>query len=137
MMKFYIYLFQKKAQPMYKKAMDEYMKRLQAYANVSIKYIKNEKQMKKYEKEAQNVFYIVPGKESLTSPAFADRIQKMSVQGISVITFFIGDFIDNEKPEGTLFHLSSFSMNYSLTAVVLLEQIYRAYRIINHQPYHK
>lgn len=62
MMKFYIYLFQKKAQPMYKKAMDEYLKRLQVYANVSIKYIKNEKQMKKYEKEAQNVFYIEIGR---------------------------------------------------------------------------
>lgn len=133
MMRFYIYLFQKKAQPLYKKAMDEYLKRLQAYANVSVKYVKNEKQRKKYEKEAQNAFYIVPGKESLTSPAFADDIQKMSIQGISSITFFIGDL----QPDEHVFHLSSFSMNHSLTAVVLLEQIYRAYRIMNHQPYHK
>ena len=47
MMKIQIYLLQKKADAFYQKAMDEYLKRLQAYAGVSVSYVKNEKQMAK------------------------------------------------------------------------------------------
>lgn len=133
-MKFNIYILQKKAEPLYKKAMDEYLKRLQAYGNVKVHYVKNEKQAQKTEKAAAVNYRIVPDRYSLTSPELAERIQEMSVGGVTGVNFFIGDFPEEDKEA---FSLSSFTMNQSLTAVVLLEQIYRAYRIMNHQPYHK
>lgn len=70
----------------------------------------------------------------MTSPEFAREIENLSVRGASSIDFFIG-----EQPEEDMevFRISSFTMDSSLTAAVLLEQIYRAYRIIHHQAYHK
>ena len=101
MMKFEIYILQKKSQDpkMYQEAMGEYLKRLGAYAKVSAKLI-----------------------------------NESSVQGISKFHFYIGDLGSEEaKP----FHVSSFTQSGSLAGTIILEQIYRAYRILNHQPYHK
>ena len=108
MMKFEIYILQKKSQDpkMYQEAMGEYLKRLGAYAKVSVIYKKNAKQL----------------------------INESSVQGISKFHFYIGDLGSEEaKP----FHVSSFTQSGSLAGTIILEQIYRAYRILNHQPYHK
>ena len=133
MMKFNIYILQKKAEPVYQQAMDEYLKRLQAYGNVSVNYIKNDKQMKKNVEKGGKKFLVVPGKKSKTSPEFAETIKDLSVQGESELNFYIGNIYEPLEQ----LNISSFSMNTSLTVVVLLEQIYRAYRIINNQPYHK
>ena len=65
---------------------------------------------------------------------YLKRLQDLSVRGESSIDFYIGyGGEDDMEP----FCLSSFTMEPSLTATVLLEQIYRAYRIMNHQAYHK
>ena len=119
MMKFEIYILQKKSQDpkMYQEAMGEYLKRLGAYAKVSVVYKKNAKQV-----------------EKMTSPGLAKLINESSVQGISKFHFYIGDLGSEEaKP----FHVSSFTQSGSLAGTIILEQIYRAYRILNHQPYHK
>ena len=78
--------------------------------------------------------YELPGRDSMTSPGLAQLINESSVQGISKFHFYIGDLGSEEaKP----FHVSSFTQSGSLTGTIILEQIYRAYRILNHQPYHK
>ena len=112
MMKFEIYILQKKSQDpkTYQEAMGEYLKRLGAY------------------------YHIIPGKDSMTSPELAQLINESSVQGISKFHFYIGDL---ESEETKPFHVSSFTQSGSLTGTIILEQIYRAYRILNHQPYHK
>ncbi|MFR9100274.1 MAG: 23S rRNA (pseudouridine(1915)-N(3))-methyltransferase RlmH [Anaerostipes hadrus] len=76
----------------------------------------------------------MPGKDSMTSPDLAQLINESSVQGISKFHFYIGDL---ESEEVKPFHVSSFTQSGSLTGTIILEQIYRAYRILNHQPYHK
>ena len=134
MMKIQSDLLQKKADAFYQKARDEYLKRLQAYAGVSVSYVKNEKQMAKAAAKGKKKYYVTCGEQSLTSPEFAEKIQDLSVRGESSIDFYIGyGGEDDMEP----FCLSSFTMEPSLTATVLLEQIYRAYRIMNHQAYHK
>lgn len=133
MMRFHIYLLQKKPETGYQQAMNEYLKRLQSYANVSVQYIKNEKQARKLFRSGERNFIVTAGKKSMTSPKFSELIQRASIQGESSLNFYIGRFEENMEE----FHISSFSLNTSLTGVVLLEQIYRAYRILNHQPYHK
>ena len=118
MMKFEIYILQKKSQDpkTYQEAMGEYLKRLGAYAKVSVVYKKNAKQVEKILKEA------------------GEHYHESSVQGISKFHFYIGDL---ESEETKPFHVSSFTQSGSLTGTIILEQIYRAYRILNHQPYHK
>lgn len=135
-MKFEIYILQKKSQDpkMYQEAMGEYLKRLGAYAKVSVIYKKNAGQVEKILKESGEHFLVTPGNDTMTSPDFAQIINESSVQGISKFHFYIGDLeSDQVKP----FHVSSFTQSGSLTGTILLEQIYRAYRILNHQPYHK
>lgn len=136
MMKFEIYILQKKTKDpkVYQEAMGEYLKRLGAYAKVSLVYKKNATQVEKILKEPGEHFLVTPGKESMQSTEFAQLINDRSVQGISKFHFYIGDL---ELEEIKKFHISSFTQSASLTGTVLLEQIYRAYRILNHQPYHK
>ena len=119
---------------MYQEAMGEYLKRLGAYAKVSVVYKKNAKQVEKILKEPGEHYHILPGRDSMTSPELAQLINESSVQGISKFHFYIGDLGSEEaKP----FHVSSFTQSGSLAGTIILEQIYRAYRILNHQPYHK
>ena len=70
MMKFEIYILQKKSQDpkMYQEAMGEYLKRLGAYAKVSVVYKKNAKQVEKILKEPGEHYHILPGRDSMTSP---------------------------------------------------------------------
>ena len=84
MMKFEIYILQKKSQDpkMYQEAMGEYLKRLGAYAKVSVVYKKNAKQVEKILKEPGEHYHILPGRDSITSPGLAQLINESSVQGI-------------------------------------------------------
>ena len=91
------------------------------------------KQVEKILKEPGEHYHILPGRDSMTSPELAQLINESSVQGISKFHFYIGDLGSEEaKP----FHVSSFTQSGSLAGTIILEQIYRAYRILNHQPYH-
>ena len=65
MMKFEIYILQKKSQDpkMYQEAMGEYLKRLGAYAKVSVVYKKNAKQVEKILKEPGEHYHILRSEE--------------------------------------------------------------------------
>lgn len=80
MMKFEIYILQKKSQDpkMYQEAMGEYLKRLGAYAKVSVIYKKNAKQVEKILKEPGEHYHILPGRDSMTSPGLAQLINVCS-----------------------------------------------------------
>lgn len=77
----------------------------------------------------------------LTSEEFADKIETLGVQGKSSIAFVIGGSIGLGKE---VLKRSDFALSFSkmtfphqLMRVVLLEQVYRGYRIMNGEPYHK
>ena len=75
------------------------------------------------------------------SVSFSEHLSQCMLQGKSHITFVIGgslglhaDVLARAKE-----HLcfSKFTFPHQLMRVILLEQLYRAYRIMNHEPYHK
>lgn len=81
------------------------------------------------------------GGKMLTSEEFAEKIETLGVQGKSSIAFVIGGSIGLGKE---VLKRSDFALSFSkmtfphqLMRVVLLEQVYRGYRIINGEPYHK
>lgn len=133
-MKFNIYILQKKPEPLYRQAMEEYLKRLGAYGDVFVHYFKNAGQADKIKKTSGRHFFVVPGENSYTSPGLAQEIEQCLIKGESAFHFYIGEFREEGMEK---FSVSSFSVNKSLSAVILLEQIYRSFRIMNHQPYHK
>ena len=77
----------------------------------------------------------------LDSEELAERIEKLGVSGISQIVFVIGGSLGLSaqvmKRADYALSFSRMTFPHQLMRVVLLEQIYRGYRIMNHQPYHK
>lgn len=145
----------------YTDAIAEYMKRLSRYCKVNILEVADEKtpdgassvvenQIKEKEGERllhyldnENAYVIalaIDGK-MLDSVELSDKIAGLGVNGISHIIFVIGGSLglDERVLKRADFKLSFSKMTFphQLMRVILLEQIYRSYRIMNHEPYHK
>ncbi|MBQ4522856.1 MAG: 23S rRNA (pseudouridine(1915)-N(3))-methyltransferase RlmH [Lachnospiraceae bacterium] len=127
-------ILSKKPEKYYIQAIEEYMKRLSRYANAGYTFIKKEAEFEKCLKKQSYVFAVKTGTSTTSSTDFADTIQELSLHGTSDISFVIG--LEPEHYNDTLF-LSCQELSPSLTGVALSEQIYRAYRILNNEPYHK
>lgn len=141
-------------------AIKEYQKRLGSYANVNIievdEYkLPNKNSQSKVEegmdREADVILskineraYVIPlcieGKQ-MDSAKFAEKIEKITVDGYSDICFIIGgsNGLHNKvKLRGQLkLSFSKMTFPHQLMRVVLLEQIYRSFRILRNEPYHK
>ncbi len=134
-------------------AITEYQKRLSKYTTVQIIEVKDEgfadekkslhieaERIKKHLNEKDYIITLeIEGKE-LTSPALATKIQSIMIEN-SNLTFIIGGSygLSLEIKELSKFHLSFSQLTFphQLFRVLLLEQIYRAYKIINNETYHK
>ena len=136
-----------------KEAIEEYKKRIQKYTNIDIIELKDEdfneieKTLKVEEekilKQLSEKDYIITleieGKE-YTSIEFAKKLESIQIEN-SNITFIIGGsygLSQNIKEKAKL-HLSFSKMTFphQLFRVLLLEQIYRAYKINTNESYHK
>lgn len=141
-------------------AIEEYTKRLSKYCKLEIVETADEKTPEQAseaveeqirDKEAERILkYVkedgylitleIKGKQ-LTSEEFAAKLQKLGVQGRSHIIFVIGGSIGLGRAvlERSDYALSFSKMTFphQLMRVILLEQIYRGYRIMNREPYHK
>jgi 23S rRNA (pseudouridine1915-N3)-methyltransferase len=106
--------------------------------------IVKEKESKRILKHIRDTSYIISlaieGKQR-TSEELANHIEKLGVLGKSDITFIIGGSLGLSKDVLSKSHeklsFSNMTFPHQLMRVILLEQIYRSYRIINNQPYHK
>lgn len=132
---------------------DEYVKRISKYTQIKIieledEGIKDDKVALKKEKEKILKYlntkdYIIvldiSGKE-MTSLEFADKIDKTLIIS-SDITFIIGGSygLDEEIKSLSNYRLSFSKMTFphQLFRLILLEQIYRAYKINHNEEYHK
>ena len=130
----------------YRDAIDEYMKRLSKYHKIEIievmdSNINNEKDLilKKIDKKDFIVTMEIEGKE-LSSVEFANFIDKTLIN-YSNITFIIGgsDGLSDEIKSLANYKLSFSKMTFphQLFRIILLEQIYRSFRILNNESYHK
>lgn len=144
----------------YRDAIEEYAKRLSKYCKFEMIEVADEKTPDKAsaleeeqikEKEAQRILaklkpdsYVctleIAGKE-LSSVELAEWIEKSAVSGRSQISFVIGGSLGLHA---SVLSRSDFALSFSqmtfphqLMRVILSEQIYRAFRIINNEPYHK
>lgn len=95
------------------------------------------------EKLKENTYLIVldiDGK-MLTSTELSEKVNNIQVSGYSHITFLIGGSlgIDKSIKDKANFRLSFSKMTFphQLFKVILLEQIYRSFKINNNQKYHK
>ena len=141
-------------------AIKEYSKRLRIYINLNINELQeyklpnnpsNSQILEGLEKEGKNIIsqintksYIISlcieGKQK-SSEEFSKNIGDLMLEGYSDITFIIGGSygLSDEVKSRSNMKLSFSKMTYphQLMSVILLEQIYRAFKIIKNEPYHK
>ena len=130
----------------FRDAISEYMKRLGKYHKVEIievadSNIKEEKELilKKIDKKDYIITMEIEGREN-TSIEFSNLIDKTLINN-SNITFIIGgsDGLDDDIKKLSNYKLSFSKMTFphQLFRVILLEQIYRSFKIMNNESYHK
>lgn len=143
-----------------KDAIAEYSKRLGRYCRLEIIEVADEKtpdqaseaaeesirtkegeRIMKHIREDMYVITLEIAGKMLSSEELADKINALGLSGKSSIAFVIGGSIGlaREVMARSDFALSFSKMTFphQLMRVILLEQVYRSYRIINGEPYHK
>ncbi len=134
-MNYTIYIRQKKIQPFFKENMAEFEKRLSRYCKIKIVQLKKDSEISKAKHHGGKHYVVVTSTDSPSSVALSEAIKNLEVHGVSECSFYVGCVPDFEENED--FSVSRLEMDEGLIGAILTEQIYRAYRIINNQPYHK
>lgn len=139
---------------------NEYVKRLGAYCKIQLVEVPDEKapesmseaemlQVKEKEgkkilakiKDQEYVFALAIEGKNPTSEAFAQQIEQLGIQGKSQLVFVIGGSLglSQEVMQRSDTQISFGKMTYphQLMKLILVEQIYRAFRINTGAPYHK
>ncbi len=143
-----------------KAATDEYGKRLSRYCrlniveaadektvdgqsealDIKVRDIEGERLLKSIKPDAYVIALEIEG-EQLTSEKLAQRLEEIGVRGFGRIQFVIGGSLglSQDVIRRADMHLSFSKMTFphQLMRVILLEQIYRSFRINNNEPYHK
>ncbi|KJL03404.1 MULTISPECIES: 23S rRNA (pseudouridine(1915)-N(3))-methyltransferase RlmH [Priestia] len=143
-----------------KQGIEEYLKRLSSYAKVEIIELADEKapenlsesemeQVKQKEGErilakisddTHVIALAINGKQK-SSEELAKEIDSLATYGKSKVAFIIGGSLglssEVMKRSNAALSFSKMTFPHQLMRLVLVEQIYRAFRIIRNEPYHK
>jgi len=139
----------------WREASDEYLKRLSAYATVRVTEIPDRDpargEARALAEEGADVFKAIPeaahvialdlGGKQLSSEAFSARLDALALDGRSTVAFVIGGSLGLDAPviarADERLSLGPMTLPHNLARVVVLEQVYRAFRISRGEPYHK
>ena len=135
-----------------REGIDEYLKRLTKYAKIELIELDDacfdkektlKKEAEKIEKKLNKKSFIITleieGKQ-LNSLEFANLIDKTTVNN-SDITFIIGGSYglssDIKKLSNYRLSFSNMTFPHQLFRLIFIEQLYRSYKILNNETYHK
>lgn len=144
----------------YKDAIDEYSKRLSRYCTLKIIEVMDEKtpdgqsavldekiritegeRLLKNVKDSAFVVLLDIGGKMMDSVELSEYIDDLGVKGHSTIQFIIGGSLgvseNVRKRANYRLSFSRMTFPHQLMRVILLEQVYRSFRIANNEPYHK
>ena len=158
-MKIKLYCIGKLKEQYLKDGINEYLKRISAYSNIEIIEVADSKVKdnpnssgieKAKNEEGGRVLKLLKNdyligldlnKKEQTSEQFAEFLQSKLVEGGSNVSFVIGGSYglsdDLKKRCNTSISLSKLTFLHQMTRLILLEQIYRAFKILNNETYHK
>lgn len=136
-----------------KDAIEEYTKRIKKYTNIEIIEVKDEglvEEQKSILLEAEKIKKYLTPKDYLitleiegkqyTSLEFAEKINQIQIENSNIVFIIGGSYgLSQEIKNMSKLHLSFSKMTFphQLFRVLLLEQIYRSYKILNNESYHK
>ncbi|MCR5505423.1 MAG: 23S rRNA (pseudouridine(1915)-N(3))-methyltransferase RlmH [Bacilli bacterium] len=147
-------------EPYLKEGINEYLKRIKPYANIEIVEVNDEpvndnpkeaditkvkniegERVLKLLKDNDYVISLDLNKKQYTSPEFAKYLEDRFIRGGSSITFIIGGsygLSDALKARANdSLSLSNMTFLHQMSRLILLEQIYRAFKINRNETYHK
>lgn len=139
---------------------NDYIKKISRYASVEIMEVKdqpiyNEKSLEeinnakkkegeailKYIKDSDYIINLDLDKKEMKSEEFARFLDAKSEYSGSFLTFVIGGSYglsdELKKRANEAISLSKMTFLHGMTRLIILEQIYRAYKILNNEVYHK
>ncbi|ALV22379.1 23S rRNA (pseudouridine(1915)-N(3))-methyltransferase RlmH [Carnobacterium antarcticum] len=143
-----------------KMGIEEYTKRLVSYCKIELIEVPDEKAPEKLseaemlqvkEKEGERilskisdqayVFALAIEGSQRTSEAFSKEIEQLGIQGKSNLVFVIGGSLGLSeavmKRSNAQISFGKMTLPHQLMRLVLIEQIYRSFRIMKNEPYHK
>ena len=143
-----------------KLGIEEFSKRLSKYCKLHIIEVNDEKAPENLSSKEMNIVKDKEGKsilskikqtqyvvalaidgDKLSSEKFAKKLDKLSLEGNSHICFVIGGSLglsDEVLSRADMkMSFSDMTFPHQMMRLILLEQIYRCFRINNHEPYHK
>ena len=139
----------------WREAADEYLKRLSAYGTIRVVEVADRDpargEARAIAEEGADALRAIPdgayvialdlGGRQLSSEAFSARLDALGLEGRSTVAFVIGgstglDAAVLGRADEKL-SLGTMTLPHNLARVVILEQIYRAFRISRGEPYHK
>lgn len=139
-MKIKIFAVDKLKKEYNKLAVADYLERIKYYIPIEVIEITEEKLPKLISKDHFNIILDEKGIE-LASIEFSQLLSKLLTNQNKDIAFFIGGATgipkDAKEKGDYLLSLSKLTLPHEIARVVLLEQIYRAFTIINNEKYHK
>lgn len=139
---------------------EEYKKRLSSYCKLELIEVIDEKtpdhaseieeekikqkegeRLQKYIKDDAYVIALAIEGKQIDSVQLSKKIEQLGIYGMSHIIFLIGGSLGLDKKilkrANFLLSFSKMTFPHQLMRLILLEQIYRSYRIIANAPYHK
>jgi 23S rRNA (pseudouridine1915-N3)-methyltransferase len=139
----------------WREAADEYLKRLGPYATVRVIEIDDRDsgrdEARALAEEGADILRAIPegahvitmeiGGKQRSSEQFAARLAELALDGRSSVAFVIGGSVglsaDVLARSNERMSLGPMTLPHNMARVVLLEQVYRAFRINRGEPYHK
>lgn len=143
-----------------KQGIDEYRKRLSRYCNLDIIEVQDElipdnasygeqsiikkkeaERAARHIKQGSFVFFLDVSGKKLSSEEFSKKLSDVMIQGNSHVTFVIGGSIGFDEDFMNMadmkLSLSDMTFTHQMVRLIILEQIYRAFKIMMGEAYHK
>ena len=136
-----------------KEAVEEYKKRLSKYTNLEIIEIKDEglvEEFKAIELEGEKINKYLDNKDyiitleiegkQMSSVEFSEKLERIQIENSNIVFIIGGSYgLSNSIKDKSNLKLSFSKMTFphQLFRVILLEQIYRSFKIMNNEKYHK
>ena len=136
-----------------KEAVEEYKKRLSKYTNLEIIEIKDEglvEEKKAIELEGEKINKYLDNKDyiitleiegkQMSSVEFSEKLERIQIENSNIVFIIGGSYgLSNSIKDKSNLKLSFSKMTFphQLFRVILLEQIYRSFKIMNNEKYHK
>ena len=136
---------------------EEFQKRLTPYVSLEVaeipayqikqpadelkaRQVEAEKILSLIGKDDYSIALVIKG-NAISSEGLAQKIDELSKSGVNKVNLIIGGStgLDEKVIEKAEYKLSFSKMTFphQLMRLILMEQLYRAFKIINHEPYHK